>query len=164
MRHLTSGRFLSIIGACVAPSTGKAEASIRLGRCKRGVWGHRRSHCTGQTPTVDRRRPLNTRFARWIDTRWLCPCVSIFLTLAFGLAACGTIRTMPYLGSYGSPKIYSGARLDFHAIVENESDLRRFRARPPKYPLLDIPFSLVLDTAILPVTFPAATYELLFGP
>lgn len=41
--------------------------------------------------------------------------------LSIGLDSCGTIRTMPSLESYGSPKIYSGARLDFHAIMGNES-------------------------------------------
>lgn len=89
---------------------------------------------------------------------------TLLITFASGLAGCATIRTMPSLGSYGSPKIYSGARLDFNAIAGDESDLRKFRARPPKYPLLDLPFSLVMDTAIVSVTFPVAAYEYLFGP
>ncbi|MEK7307013.1 MAG: hypothetical protein AAB014_05190, partial [Nitrospirota bacterium] len=36
-------------------------------RCKRGVWGHRRSNCTARASTDDRRLPLNARFARWLN-------------------------------------------------------------------------------------------------
>lgn len=86
----------------------------------------------------------------------------IILALAIGSGGCATIRTMPSLSSAGHPKVYSGARLDFHAIMGDEPGLNKFRARPPKYPWIDFPLSLILDTAILPITFPVATYELLF--
>lgn len=88
---------------------------------------------------------------------------SIFLFLLLGLAGCGTIRMMPSVGRAHAPKIYSGARLDLHAISGDEGRLRSFRVRPPQYPLIDLPFSILLDTLILPVTFPIATYEVLFG-
>lgn len=40
----------------------------------------------------------------------------ICCAVALGAAGCGTVRTMPTLGSYGTPQIYSGARLDLDAI------------------------------------------------
>lgn len=89
--------------------------------------------------------------------------LSILLVTANALSACGTIRTMPALGSYDTPKIYSGTRLDLSAITRNESKLKRFSTVPPEHPLIDFPFSLLLDTIILPMTIPAATYELVFG-
>lgn len=85
------------------------------------------------------------------------------LALAIGSGGCGTIRTMPFLSSPGYPRIYSGARLDYNAMTENEERLKKFKAEAPEYPLIDFPFSLILDTAILlPVTLPVSTYEFLF--
>ena len=88
---------------------------------------------------------------------------SLLIALAVGLFSCGTIRTMPAVGSAQTPKIYSGTRLDLHAIGGDASYLRQVKAPPPEYPLIDLPFSILLDTLILPVTFPIATYEVLFG-
>lgn len=81
----------------------------------------------------------------------------------FGLGGCGTIRTMPTLGSYDAPKIYSGTRLDFYAATDNESQLALFNATPPEHAVIDIPFSFILDTIILPVLIPVVIYELVFG-
>jgi uncharacterized protein YceK len=90
------------------------------------------------------------------------PLVFIFIVWV-GLSGCGTIRMMPSVGSRKTPKVYSGTRLDLYAIGGSESRLRAFRATPPEYPLIDLPFSFILDTLILPVTLPIATYEVLFG-
>ncbi len=88
--------------------------------------------------------------------------LGVIIIFNFELYGCATIRTMPSLAAYGSPKIYSGTRLDLNGIMEDESGLKKFKAEPPKYPLLDLPFSLILDTAILPATYPVATYEFIF--
>lgn len=82
--------------------------------------------------------------------------------MTLGLNGCATVRTMPTLGSYGSPKVYSGTRLDFNAVTGNTAGVKRFKTEPPEYPLADIAFSAILDTIILPVTLPVATYELVF--
>ena len=58
--------------------------------------------------------------------------------------------------------MYSGTRLDYSAVTENREGLGKFKAEAPRYPLLDIPFSVVLDTVLLPVTLSVATYELVF--
>ena len=86
----------------------------------------------------------------------------ILVALAFGLDGCATIRTMPSLATPEHPKIYSGARLDFNAITNNEWALKKFKAGPPEHPLIDFPFSVVLDTVILPITFSVASWEFLF--
>jgi len=89
--------------------------------------------------------------------------LSVFIFFILTLSGCGTIRMMPSVGRARAPKIYSGARLDLHAISGSERRLKAFGAAPPEYPLIDLPFSILLDTLILPVTFPIATYEILFG-
>lgn len=86
----------------------------------------------------------------------------VIIILAFNLSGCATIRAMPSLSTYKSPKIYSGTRLDLHGIMTNERGLKRFGMEPTEYPLLDLPFSFVLDTAILPTTYPVAAYEFIF--
>jgi uncharacterized protein YceK len=86
----------------------------------------------------------------------------INVAMAPGLTGCATIRTMPTVASYGSPKVYSGARLDFNAVREDKADLEKFKLEAPTHPLIDFPFSAILDTVILPVTLPVATYELIF--
>lgn len=89
--------------------------------------------------------------------------VWIIVALAVVLQGCATIRTMPSVATAEQPKIYSGTRLDLNAIAKNEERLKQFKAEAPMHPLIDFPFSLILDTVILPVTFPAATYEFFFG-
>ncbi len=88
--------------------------------------------------------------------------LGVIIIFSFELYGCATIRTMPSLAAYGSPKIYSGTRLDIYSIMKNESGLKKFKVEPPEYPLFDLPFSFVLDTAILPTTYPVAAYEFLF--
>jgi uncharacterized protein YceK len=89
--------------------------------------------------------------------------LSVFIFFTVGLAGCGTIRMMPSVGTARAPKIYSGTRLDLHAISGSREPLKRFGATPPEYPWVDLPFSFLLDTLILPATFPIASYEFLFG-
>jgi uncharacterized protein YceK len=89
--------------------------------------------------------------------------LALLIVFIFGVDGCATLRTLPSMATPDHPKIYSGARLDFNAITENEQSLRKFKATAPIYPLLDLPFSVILDTAVLPLTFPVASYELLFG-
>jgi uncharacterized protein YceK len=60
--------------------------------------------------------------------------------------------------------VFSGTRLDANAITGNEIGIRKSGVTPPSYPLLDLPFSLVADTLIFPLTFSVATYEFVFGP
>ncbi len=96
--------------------------------------------------------------------QYFCTVFLLLLVIsAFGSAGCATVRTVPSLASPEHPKIYSGTRLDLNAVSENEAALKKFNAKAPEHPLIDLPFSALLDTLLLPVTLSVATYELIFG-
>ncbi len=86
------------------------------------------------------------------------------LCIAFAVLAspgCATYQTISNAG-IGTPKFYSGTRMNAAALRGDESELQRFPGTPPRRPALDLPLSLVLDTALLPMTAPSALYEVLF--
>ena len=83
----------------------------------------------------------------------IVPAVVLLSSLSTGCATYRTIST----AEQGSPKVFSGTRLDVSAIQGDEIALRKFKADPPRYPLVDLPFSIGLDMAILPLTVRAAT-------
>jgi len=89
-------------------------------------------------------------------------CVSIVpaVVLLLSSSGCATYRTIS-TAEQGSPKVFSGTRLDVSAILGDEFALRKFKADPPRYPLVDLPFSIGFDMAILGLTLPVATGELL---
>jgi len=64
----------------------------------------------------------------------------------------------------GTPKIYSGTRMDIHAISGDRVWLRYFPGEAPQYPAWDLPFSFLLDTAVLPTTGGIAAYEMFIQP
>ena len=88
----------------------------------------------------------------------IVPGVVLLLSLSSGCATYRTIST----AEQGSPKVFSGTRLDVSAIWGDEVALRKFKADPPRYPLVDLPLSIGFDIAILPLTVPIATGVLLF--
>jgi len=78
------------------------------------------------------------------------------------LSGCGTLRTVS-VASLERPRVYSGTRLDYYAIVGNVEQIEtEFKVKPTEHPFLDIPFSFVLDTVALPLTYPVSLYEALF--
>jgi uncharacterized protein YceK len=85
----------------------------------------------------------------------------IWLVAALWISGCATVTSIDS-AEHGTPLVYSGTRLDLAAIADNESDLRKFKTLPPASPWLDMPFSLVADTFMLPLTFGVAAYEWLF--
>ena|SRR5438477_5267820 len=89
---------------------------------------------------------------------WIVPLAVLSLSLSPGCATYRTIST----AEQGSPKVFSGARLDVSAILRDELALRKFKTDAPRYPLVDLPLSIGFDIAILPLTVPIATGELLF--
>ena len=88
----------------------------------------------------------------------IVPAAVLLLSFSSG---CATYRTIS-AAEQGSPKVFSGTRLDVNAIRGDEVALRKFKTDPPRYPLLDLPLSIGFDMAILPLTVPIATGELLF--
>jgi uncharacterized protein YceK len=74
---------------------------------------------------------------------------------------CATYRTISEAES-GSPKVYSGTRLDMNTLRHDDIGVSKFKVNPPQHPLIDLPFSFVFDTAIFPLTFSVVAYEALF--
>jgi len=85
----------------------------------------------------------------------------VWLVMTFWVSGCATVTSINS-AEHGTPLVYSGTRLNMSAIADDESGLRKFKTLPPGYPWIDLPFSLVADTFILPLSFGVATYEWLF--
>lgn len=81
------------------------------------------------------------------------------------MAGCATFKTVSH-PTRESPKLYSGTRLDIHAIRGNQEVLKVYRDKykvvPPEQPKLDLPLSFIFDTTFLFITFPIALYEAVF--
>jgi uncharacterized protein YceK len=84
------------------------------------------------------------------------------MLIALSLQGCATYSTIS-AAKPGSPKIYSGTRLDLNAIQGNEQAQLKFKVDPPEHPKLDLPFSILFDTIMLPLSFSISGYEFLFG-
>ena len=82
--------------------------------------------------------------------------------LLLTLPGCATYNTISE-AKPGSPKIYSGTRLDLNAIQGNEQAQLKFKTLPPKNPGLDLAFSFLFDTIMLPLSLSVSGYEALFG-
>lgn len=90
--------------------------------------------------------------------------VSIALAVAMmsvTATGCATYRTISE-AKPGSPKVYSGTRLNIHAIRRDDIAMSKFKVDPPLYPLIDLPFSILLDSVMFPLTSGMAAYELIF--
>jgi uncharacterized protein YceK len=75
---------------------------------------------------------------------------------------CSTLKTTAHY-TLGSPKLYSGTRMDLDTINKSEDYvLKKYNVKGPDNPNLDLPFSLLLDTAILPVVIPVALSDVFF--
>ncbi len=76
------------------------------------------------------------------------------LIIGLGLlltTGCSTVRTLD-ANQPGAPVVYSGTRLDLYAINGGCCEKDRFGATAPKYPMLDLPGSALLDTLLLPLS------------
>lgn len=85
----------------------------------------------------------------------------VCLVAALWVSGCATVTSIDS-AEHGTPLVYSGTRLNLSAIADDERGLRKFKTLPPGYPWIDLPFSLVADTFMLPLSFGVATYEWLF--
>ena len=84
---------------------------------------------------------------------------AVFLALlAGGTGGCATYQSLAS-ATPASPKVFSGTRLDLHAIGDDQDGLRRFNTAPPTYPWLDLPASLTADLFLLPLTLGVVSYE-----
>ena len=79
-----------------------------------------------------------------------------------GLSGCATFKSLDanaHLPLYERILIYSGTRLDWAAIEKNDAALSKFKATPPCYPLVDLPFSFALDSIFLPLSVSAEIFH-----
>jgi uncharacterized protein YceK len=64
---------------------------------------------------------------------------------------CSTVRTLD-ANQPGAPIVYAGTRLDLYVMQGGCCEKDRFGAEAPKYPMLDLPGSALLDTLLLPLS------------
>jgi uncharacterized protein YceK len=77
-----------------------------------------------------------------------------------GLFGCATFKSLDtHLPLYERTFIYSGTQLDWAAITKNDAAISKFKATPPGYPLVDLPFSFALDSIFLPLTVSAEIFH-----
>lgn len=75
---------------------------------------------------------------------------TVLLLFALMLSSgCASVRTLD-AAQAGAPVIYSGTRLDWYSLQGGCYPMERFGAHAPKYAALDLPFSVFLDTLLLP--------------
>jgi len=80
---------------------------------------------------------------------------ALCLLLALSCSGCGTVNVLNSEKA-DPPLVYGGTRLDWYAMHDGCCALDRFGALPPAYPSVDLPFSLLLDTLLLPLSLAAA--------
>jgi uncharacterized protein YceK len=77
-----------------------------------------------------------------------------------GLSGCATFKTLDTdLPLNQRMFIYSGTRLDWSAVTNNEIALRKMKVSPPRFPFVDLPFSFALDSLFLPLTIYAVIFH-----
>ena len=78
-----------------------------------------------------------TRHARWLRR-------GVWLACGVLLGGCASVRSLTDYKP-GDPVFFAGSRLDAAAIRNDQLALKKFTAQPPRYPMLDLPFSVVAD-------------------
>ena len=87
--------------------------------------------------------------------------IALLLVLS-SFTGCATYRSIEATQP-GSPKVYSGTRMNIAALRQDDGALQRFHAEAPAYPALDLPFSLVLDTVMFPLTWSRVIFDWITG-
>ena len=73
--------------------------------------------------------------------------------LSLALSGCATFKTLEAKQPvYEKIFFYSGTRLNWATLTNNDVAIRKFNVTPPEYPLLDLPFSFALDSFFLPLS------------
>jgi uncharacterized protein YceK len=55
--------------------------------------------------------------------------------------------------------MYSGTRLDWAALENDNATIRKFKAEPPSHPLVDLPLSFAMDSVFLPLAISAEIFH-----
>ncbi|PPD35839.1 MAG: YceK/YidQ family lipoprotein [Methylomonas sp.] len=77
-----------------------------------------------------------------------------------GLSGCATFKSLnAEVPLYERVFVYSGTRLDWAAIENDNATIRKFRTEPPSYPLVDLPFSFAMDAVFFPLAISAEIFH-----
>lgn len=76
------------------------------------------------------------------------------------LSGCATFKSLSAdTPLYQRIFIYSGTRLNWAALEQDDVGIRKFNTEPPIYPLVDLPFSFALDSLFLPLAVSAEIFH-----
>jgi len=76
------------------------------------------------------------------------------------LSGCATFKTLDTdLPLNQRMYVYSGTRLDWSALIANNAALKKIKVTPPRYPIVDLPFSFALDSAFFPLAVIAEIFH-----
>ena len=77
-----------------------------------------------------------------------------------GLSGCATFKTLDAKIPLDQRIfVYSGTRLDWASLANNDAALRKFKVAPPRYSLVDLPLSFALDSVFLPLAICAEIFH-----
>jgi uncharacterized protein YceK len=77
-----------------------------------------------------------------------------------GLSGCATFKSLNAdVPLYERVFVYSGTRLDWAALENDNATIRKFKTGPPSYPLVDLPFSFAMDSVFLPLAISAEIFH-----
>jgi uncharacterized protein YceK len=77
-----------------------------------------------------------------------------------GLSGCATFKSLDAdVPLFERIFIYSGTRLDWAALENDDMTIRKFNTEPPSYPLVDLPFSFAMDSVFLPLAVSAEIFH-----
>ena len=82
----------------------------------------------------------------------------VLLILPFIVGGCATTSTLSQPAYERKPLVMSGVRLDLASLKNDVGVTEKFGVSPPDFPLLDLPFSFVLDFFALGYTLPVALF------
>lgn len=85
--------------------------------------------------------------------------LSLLLTMLFFLGGCATTSTLSQPVHENKPLVMSGVRLNLASLRNDAAASERFGVSPPKYPLLDLPFSAFFDVLVIWYTVPVALFN-----
>jgi uncharacterized protein YceK len=87
--------------------------------------------------------------------KFICGSVCILV-----LSGCATFKSLnAEVPLYERVFVYSGTRLDWAALENDDVTIRKFKTEPPGYPLIDLSFSFVLDSLFLPLAISAEIFH-----
>ena len=84
--------------------------------------------------------------------------LTVLLTALLVSTGCATTSTLSQPVHERKPLVMSGTRLDLASLRNEPAVKEKFGVSAPRYPLLDLPFSLVLDFFALGFTVPVALF------